>query len=286
MASYLAWLRHPDGRVPLLNDGGMHALCEPARMFRLGRHQGLGLDASFPEGGKLFPDAGVVAWHGDPWVVFFDVGAIGADHVPGHGHADTLTLECSLGGRRLFVDPGTFAYDRDERRQYDRSTSSHNTVCIDGADSSEVWDLFRVGRRAMPAEVRVAFDERTFEASATHTGYAHLPGRPAHRRRVTLGEDGTLLLADMLEGRGEHGVRGGLLVDPAWTVEPEESGWRLACDGRGVRVRVRGRGAEPALDLVRAPYHPDYGVEVTTRRLVWACRATFPLEVYTEIVPA
>ena len=36
----------------------------------------------------------------------------------------------------------------DERRRYDRSTAAHNTVSIDGTDSSEVWQIFRVGRRA------------------------------------------------------------------------------------------------------------------------------------------
>jgi len=64
MAGYLRWLRHPDGRVPLLNDGGMHSLCEPARMLDLGRHLGLELDTSMPEGGILFPDASSAALPG------------------------------------------------------------------------------------------------------------------------------------------------------------------------------------------------------------------------------
>jgi uncharacterized heparinase superfamily protein len=286
MADCLVWLRHPDGRVPLLNDGGMHALCTPDRMLSLGGRLACSHEPSLPEGGKLFSDAGLVVWHGDPWSIFFDVGEIGADHVPGHGHADTLTLECSHGGHRLFVDPGTFGYDDDERRRADRATASHNTVCVDGADSSEVWHIFRVGRRARPTDVRATFGKGGFEAEAAHTGYAHLAGRPVHRRRVTLSAEGALVVTDTLEGRGEHRALGGWLLDPAWSAQADESGWLLSRGGRRLRVRIRARDAEPALDLIEAPYHPDYGVEVATRRLTWFCEGTFPIEVRTEIAEA
>lgn len=286
MADYLVWLRHPDGLVPLLNDGGMHALCEPERMLALGGRLGLEIDPSPPTGGKHFPDAGLVVWHADRWSVFFDVGEIGADHVPGHGHADTLTLECSFRGHRLFVDPGTFGYDDDEQRRYDRSTAAHNTVCIDGADSSEVWHIFRVGRRARPTDVHAEFSGHGFDATAAHTGYTHLPGRPIHRRRAAATADGVLKVVDTLEGRGLHRVAGGLLLDPAWTAEPDASGWLLAGHGQRLRVRVQGGQSRPSLSLARAPYHPDYGVEVMTQRLVWECEGTFPIEVRTEIAAA
>src|SRR5262249_32712695 len=153
-------------------------------------------------GGRYFPDTGMVAWHGDPWSVFFDVGAVGPDYQPGHAHADTLSVECSYRGRRLFVDPGTYAYDLGARRRYDRSTAAHNTVTADGQDSSEVWHIFRVGRRARPLDVQVAFPGGLLEAAASHTGYDHLPGRPRHVRWLTLTPGGGLVLKDRVEGRG------------------------------------------------------------------------------------
>ena len=283
MAKYLNWVRHPDGLVPLLNDGGLHAACEPQRMLELAGSQGLTPDPALPRGGRLFHDAGLVVWHGDPWSVFFDVGPIGADHVPGHGHADTLTLECSYRGRRLFVDPGTHGYDDDDRRRYDRSTAAHNTVCLDDADSSEIWHIFRVGRRARPVEVRAAFTDRSFEASATHTGFDHLTGRPAHRRHVAVAEDGGLIITDTLIGEGRHRAGGGLLLDPEWSAQPDEDGWILAGQGLRLRARVRSSGDPPQLDVGRSPYHPDYGVELTSHRLRWSYEGPFPVELRTEV---
>ena len=82
--------------------------------------------------------------------------------------------------------------------------------------------------------------------------------------------------------RSSHATR----LSPRWSVEREPSGWQLTRDDRRLQVRVSGRGARPSLDVIDAPYHPDYGVELTTRRLVWECRGEFPFELHTEIVPA
>ena len=286
MAGYLAWMRHPDGRVPLFNDGGMHALCEPARMLRLCRELGLPHEPERPVGGRRFVDAGMIVWHGDPWSIFFDVGRVGADCVPGHGHADTLSLECSWRGRRLIVDPGSYAYDDDARRRYDRSTAAHNTVCIDGQDSSEVWHIFRVGRRAAPLDVSARFAGDGFEAAAAHDGYRGLAGRPRHERRLSVDRSGRLTIVDALEGGGRQAASGGLLLDPAWGVERTDGGWLVRCGAERLRVAVSGRGARLRLETGEATYHPDYGVEVTTRRLTWRCHDAFPYEVRTEIEAA
>ncbi len=269
MAEYLAWMRHPDGDVPLFNDGSL-------------------LGAGTVEarrGGRHFAETGVVAWHGDPWTLFFDVGPIGPDHQPGHGHADTLTIEASFADRRLFVDPGTYAYDDDERRRYDRGTGSHNTVCVDGHDSSETWRIFRVGRRARPLDVDVRIRADGVRASATHDGYDHLPGGPRHRREARVEETGNLVLVDCVEGAGAHRAEGGLLVEPSWTVETVGLGWRLAGGNRRLTVIV---DSSSALDLFaeKRPYHPRYGVELEATRIGWRWQGSLPVEVRITTSPA
>lgn len=287
MAAAARVLRHPDGGFPLLNDAAIGGAPEPGVLLEAGvrRLGGAPVAVDPPPGLTAFDAAGLVAWHGSPWTVFFDVGPIGPDYQPGHGHADTLTLEASFAGERVFVDPGTHDYDAGPRRRYDRSTGAHNTVCVDGLDSSEVWHRFRVGRRARPVDVRVVPRDDGFEASASHTGYAHLPGRPCPTRRLEV-RGPELRCVDRVTGGGRHEVEGGFLLGPNWEVEAQPGGWRLvSVAGSALRIRVD-LADQLALEVVDAWYHPRFGEEVTTRRLRWRYRGPLPLEVSITVAPA
>src|SRR4029077_5136808 len=78
------------------------------------------------------------------------VGEIGPDHLPGHAHADTLSFELSLRGQRVLVNTGTSTYELSAERLRQRGTAAHNTVVVDGVNSSQVWSSFRGARRARP----------------------------------------------------------------------------------------------------------------------------------------
>lgn len=271
MRGFATWLRHPDGGLVLFNDA---TLDEELRSPQ---------PTTVPRGGGYFSDTGLAVWHGPKWTLFFDVGPIGPDYQPGHGHADNLTLECSYDGERLFVDPGTHSYDRDERRAYDRSTAAHNTVCVDETDSSEVWHIFRAGRRARPLDVNVVADQAHFDASAAHDGYRNLGG-VIHRRRVQLADDDTLTITDRLEGRGSHSLEGGWLLAPGWTVTPAVSGWCLHREGHALRVHLQGLSAM-RLCLEARPWHPRFGVEIPTTRLTWRWDGALPFDLTTSVTP-
>jgi uncharacterized heparinase superfamily protein len=270
MVEFADWVRHPDGKIPLLNDAALEA--DPTYE-----------QAASARGGRHFAETGLAIWRGTPWTVFFDVGPIGPDYQPGHGHADTLSLECSYDGLRLFVDPGTHSYDRDQRRAYDRSTAAHNTVCVDGTDSSEVWDIFRVGRRARPFRVDVRTAESVFDASAAHDGYSHL-GSVIHCRRVQVGDGSPLVIIDRIEGQGRHRVEGGWLLEPGWAVSPSARGWELRHGLRTVHVNLDGP-AELRRSLETRPWHPQFGVAMVTSRLAWKWEGVLPLETRTIVEP-
>ncbi len=280
MAEFLAWLRHPDGDLALFNDGGLQGASVVEAMLRAGESVGEAIDPAPRRGGAFFPHTGLAVWHGDPWTIFFDVGPVGPDYQPGHAHADTLTVECSFQGRRLFVDAGTYAYDFDDRRRYDRSTAAHNTVGIDGQDSSEVWHIFRVGRRAYPCDVAANFAAEGFQATATHTGYDHLPGRPRHTRRLDLGADGRLVITDNIKGRRRHRLEGGFLLGPVWTAAGDGGGWTLTNGESRIRVTVRGAAGLQLYQENRS-YHPEYGREIACTRLSWRLEDDLPAEVVT-----
>jgi uncharacterized heparinase superfamily protein len=280
MADFLAWVRHPDGDLALFNDGGLAGALAVEHMLHAGERLGVAIDATPRRGGAFFPHTGLAVWHGDPWTLFFDVGPVGPDYQPGHAHADTLAVECSFQGHRLFVDAGTYAYDLDEQRRYDRSTAAHNTVSVDDQDSSEVWHIFRVGRRAYPRDVDVDFSGSVLRATASHTGYDHLPGRPHPTRRLEVGADGRLVITDNIAGRRRHRLEGGFLLGPGWTATTAADGWLVTNEENHVRVSVRGaKGLQRYQE--RRRYHPEYGREIECTRLSWRLEDELPVEIVT-----
>ena len=284
MFEYLAWIRHPDGQIPLFNDAALNGACPPDEALRAVRPLVLFAREDAVAGGRYFRDTGMAVWHGDPWDVFFDVGPVGPPYQPGHAHADTLSIECSFRGKRLFVDPGTFHYDPDDTRRYDRSTAAHNTVCLDGTDSSEVWGLFRVGRRARPLNVATVIGSSSMQASASHDGYDHLRGRPRHTRSITVRNGGSLAIEDRIEGRGRHEIESGLLLAPEWKVTSISGGWQIERDGARALVVVKG-GPDLRLHQSARPYHPEFGMEVRTTRLTWRVNAALPVSATVIVEP-
>lgn len=110
-----------------------------------------------------------------------DVGNITATYQPGHSHADTFNYELRIDCRPFVVDTGISTYNKTARRQYERSTSAHNTVTVGYKDSSEVWGGFRMGKRA---KVRVLSDTEN-EIMAEHDGFKGC----IHQRKFTINDD-------------------------------------------------------------------------------------------------
>ena len=283
MADVAEWLRHPDGDIPLFNDAAVNGSCHPQDMLDQGATSlGFAPASEWPRGSRHFPDFGMVVGDGDRFRVFFDVGAVGPDYQPGHAHADTLSLECSFDGRRVFVDPGTFHYDEGPTRAYDRSTAAHNTVCVDAHDSSEAWHIFRLGRRARPSAV--AFESTNgLRSSARHDGYAWLPGAPIHVREVVLQESGPLIVTDHIEGGSEHDLSGGFLLAPEWRVQEQRTGgWAIRCERAVLEIEVVGPDGL-RLGVESRDYHPGFGQRFECERLTWRFRGALPVEIRTTI---
>ena len=137
------------------------------------------------------------------WHLLADVGAACPDELPAHAHADTFGCLLHVDGVPLLVDTGTSTYAPGPARDYERSTAAHNTVEVDGANSTEVWGAFRAARRARVHNVVAQADQGVLRVEAAHDGFRALPGRPWHRRRWSLTEAG-LQVDDLILGSGTH----------------------------------------------------------------------------------
>lgn len=196
MRRWLGIVLLPDGSVPLLNDG-----------YPVATELLWALKPGSPaaEGLTLLADSGLAIMRRGDLHVLADVGLPCPDELPAHAHADTLGFLLYAGTTRLVGECGTSTYELGLVRDHERGTGAHSTVQIDGADSTEVWGAFRAARRARTAVLYAADEGETSVLSASHDGYARLPGRPVHTRRWQV-TDTHVRLVDEVSGQGDHDV--------------------------------------------------------------------------------
>ncbi len=212
MRGWLGAVLGPDGQVPMLNDG------YPV--------DGALIAALRPPPGPsapllVLPESGLVRATAGGWQLLAEMGAPGPPELPGHAHAGTFGGLVHVDGVPLLTDTGTSTYEPGPARRYERSTAAHSTVQVDGADSTEVWGVFRAGRRARVRGLAAEASQVGIRCEAVHDGFRHLPGRPRHRRRWTLTVGG-LLVEDAVTGRGQHEVVVRWQLAPGWSVRIAE----------------------------------------------------------------
>lgn len=154
-----AWriMSHPDGEIALFNDAWIGEVPQP--------HQVLGGSATC--GSHWLREAGYVRMQRATHFAIFDIGEIGPDWNPGHGHADFLALEVDVAEKRFLVDPGTSQYSTGARRSFERSAAGHNGPAVAGDEPVEYFGCFRVGRMRSPHNVRVRLGPSEDKASAS-----------------------------------------------------------------------------------------------------------------------
>ena len=142
MLAGLKLLTGPDGKIAKFNDATEGIAKSPSDLLALATSLGLPSYLS-----NLSDSSGFLRLENETYCVIAKCGEIGPSYQPGHAHADTWSFELWKGARKLIGDTGCSTYVPGEVRSYERSTAAHNTVVIDGRDSSEVWASHRVGRR-------------------------------------------------------------------------------------------------------------------------------------------
>ena len=251
-------MTHPDGDIALLNDSALGVYPMPESV-------------AHEAGPFALAETGYYGARNDEGdYVICDVGPMGPDYQPGHGHADLLSFELSLGGSRVVVDSGVSTYEPGAMRDYCRSTRAHNTVEIGGADQAELWGAFRVGRRAVPTVVEWRASPSRFTLSAEHGGYAHLAGSPRHRRRLEWQGLGVLTITDEVFAARPVDAVARLHLHPECQVDAfTDSGCTLRFAGGGADVSWEGwQGVE----LTDSSYCPRFGVETVNRCLALSSR--------------
>lgn len=284
----LEWSRvmqHPDGDVPFFNDAAMGVAGTPVELEAYASRLGITIPKERPGHARHLQQSGYARLEAGRAVALLDMAPVGPNYLPGHAHADTLSFELSIGSSRVVTNGGTSVYGRGEERQRQRSTAAHSTVVIDGMDSSEIWDSFRVARRAQVLEAEVQEEAKgRLSARASHDGYGRLPGRPMHSRTWEL-KPGALLVDDWISGDGEHllewffplgpGLVPKVFGDSKVIVRQEDTGKEVCCF-------IVNATAQTFLEQVN--WHSHFGVSKETWRLRLVRRERLPVRMVTRIL--
>ena len=174
MLSWLDKVTFNNGDIPMVNDSAFQIA--PSSEELLGYGKSLGIHRKDIK----LSDSGYRMFKNQKYELFMDMGGVKASYQPGHVHSDTFNFILYKNNLPFIVDTGTSTYEKNERRQIERSTSSHNTITIGDYEQTEVWGGFRVAKRAKI----VSFSESENDFSSSHDGYKKI-GVIHNRRFIT-----------------------------------------------------------------------------------------------------
>ncbi len=178
MLSWLQIITFQNGDIPHFNDSANGIACTSAELFIFAEELELVCKDEIS-----LSESGYRKFKNSKYECIVDAAPIGASYQPGHSHADALSFILYVDGRPVLTEAGTSTYQIGATRDIERSTSSHNTVDINGVSQSEVWGGFRVGGRA---NVKITTDKNDIFI-ASHDGYKQ-KFNAVHQREFNFGE--------------------------------------------------------------------------------------------------
>jgi len=255
MLSYLDVMTHPDGELAFFNDTAFRESFSKNELARYAIRLGINQNDDYQSLNQVYlKNSGFFRWQNGPAVLLADVGRVGPDYIPGHGHADTLSFELSIKKERVLVNSGISVYEESQKRLYQRGTAAHNTVQIDDKDSSEVWKSFRVARRARPFDFHIKHaDQKWIEISCSHDGYKRLKGRNIHRRTWLLTSN-RLIVRDQIIGTYKSAIAR-YYLHPNIMISKN-----LLKLTNGLLLRVNSEGGD--YKIVNSKWNPEFGKSI------------------------
>ncbi|WP_368043491.1 heparinase II/III family protein [Vibrio antiquarius] len=265
MLSWADSMAHPDGDVSFFNDSAIGIAPKLSAL----RKYALELEIELPSTNQNLithlQDSGYVVIQDDINKLIIDVAKVGPDYIPGHAHADTLSFELSIEGHRVFVNSGTSVYGLGKERLRQRKTESHNTVTVDGVDSSEVWSGFRVAKRAYPSAPIINETDNKVCVECSHNGYMRLPGKVTHTRQWQI-ERNAIAINDKLSGHFNSAQAHYHLHPDIVLEECGPSGSIVFTLPTGAQYSISVFGGDLTVD--DSTWHPEFGLSIPNKKLI------------------
>ncbi|MBE0449010.1 MAG: alginate lyase family protein, partial [Actinobacteria bacterium] len=205
------------------------------------------------EGLKLYgyPDFGLYIYRSKRLYLAVRCGHIGQNGNGGHAHNDQLSIEVSIDGFPLIVDPGTYLYTPGpEKRNLFRSTAMHNTLSLVGKEQN-AWLDGAGGLFFMYDQAKATTTEcNELRFAGEHTGFG-----VAHRRTLELYE-AFIGGVDECDAAGKTSLF--FHLAPGVKAEPSELADAIDLYVNDLQVRLQGGPGEWTIQ--EGLYSPAYGV--------------------------
>ena len=264
MLTFMEAMAHPDGGVSFFNDSADGIAPTKAKIEIYAEKLGFVVSPLDSSKSQFIDNAnsGYICATVAGNKLIFDAASVGPNYIPGHAHADTLSFELSVGTQRVFVNSGTSEYGLSLLRLNQRKTSSHNTVEIDGKDSSQVWSGFRVANRAkMVSKYAELNHDRNIVLQAAHNGYKSLLGGCIHSRKLTFSKE-SLVVSDSIQGAFSY-AKSRFHFHPDLIVSLENNLLKVEGENFILHSDLTGNVAS----LITSSWHPEFGVEIPSKML-------------------
>lgn len=227
---------------------------------------------------------------GDNYMIV-DAGEVGSLK-GGHGHADALSFDLSVGGRTLLVDTGTYTYHKSkEQRDFFRSSVAHNTLTVDEKSSSEFGGKFDWAFRADAQAEQWISQDRFDYFHGSHNGYRRLEDSPAdYSRSILFLKNDYWIMRDYVKTVGEHDYQQNFHfdVDTNPTVENIENGRWCVTETSGGEggLRLFTFGDNGGWQRKESWVSNCYGERVNAPFLRYVSKGVGPQEFFTFMIPA
>ena len=264
MLRFMEVMTYPDGGVSFFNDSADGVAPSKVKIESYAEKLGFEIRPVDLNKSQIIDnaDSGYMCVTSAGNKLIFDASAVGPDYIPGHAHADTLSFELSIGNQRVFVNSGTSEYGLSPKRLNQRRTAAHNTVEVDGKDSSQVWSSFRVANRAeIISRHPVLKKDNSIDLFAAHNGYKSLFGGCIHARKLTFREN-SLVVTDSLLGTFKC-AKSRFYFHPNLIIRLDGNLLRIEGTEFVLHSNLKGKAAS----LFDSFWYPEFGAEVPNKML-------------------
>ena len=233
-------------------------------------------------------------WHSNAHHIIFDTGPLGCDVSGGHGHADLLSVQCSVFGEPFIVDAGTGNYTADKKwRNYFRSSAAHSTVMVDGMGQAQPEGPFSWHGSRPRAQLNGCEITESYQlVEAFHDAYSTPDEAISHRRRLLFIDRSYWLIIDDLSGYDEHRIDVRYQLAPL-NLEEDKNRWIRIYGHHQSALLLRSISAshvhtdisKGAISPLRGWLSPNYGQQQAAPAVTYSIQQQLPARVVTLCIP-